>query len=331
MTKCSEHDTFNIIIRQPYTFCYSGRHLCVVFFWEVLYNAPIKSFPPTKEFLMKRREFLAAGSAGLAALTTATALNAEETPLLAQASRPSPWRMPRAASRPQEFVEVRKYTVKDADKRAKFIEILDKALIPALNRQGLKPAGVFVPRDSEEKYAQNVFVVIPHKTTATFVNVNAKLVADSVYRKDAAPIFETTSKDPVYTDYETFLLHSFPSIPVLEAPQLGPDRVFNLSLYRSFNIERNVAKIKMFDQGGELPLFREVGLNPVFFGNIVAGNRMPALMYMVGTPSLEKHGELWRAFGAHPKWAAMKDLPEYADTATEIDRVVLTPPPGSQI
>ena len=261
---------------------------------------------------MKRRDFLTANGAGLAALTTATTFAADE-PVK------------------KEFIEVRKYTVKDTDKQAQFIEVLDKALIPALNRQGLKSIGVFVPLDSETKYALNVFVVIPHKTMETFVNATAKLLADNDYRKDAAAIFETTSKNPVYTDCDTFLLNTFSTIPVLETPQLGADRVFELRLYRSFNIERNAAKIRMFDRGGELPLFREVGLNPIFFGDILTGSRMPALMYMIGCPSLEKHAEVWKNFIAHPKWKAIKDLSEYADTATEIERVVLKPSSDSQI
>jgi len=261
---------------------------------------------------MKRREFLAAGGAGLVALTTATAFAANEPTK-------------------KEFIEVRKYIVKDAEKRAKLVEILDQALIPALNRQGIKPVGVFIPIERETRYANNVFVAIPHKTAESFVNTTAKLLADGEYMKDAAPIFETTSKDPVYTDCETFLLQGFPTLPGMEVPELGPNRIFEWRLYRSFNIERNEAKIRMFDVGGELPLFREIGLNPIFFGDVLAGNRMPALMYIVGCPSPEAHAESWRVFRTHPKWLAMKDLPEYADTSTEIERVVLTPSPGSQI
>jgi len=278
---------------------------------------------------MKRREFLAAGSAGLAALaTTTTAMAQNQTNLFGRS------RTARANTSPQQFIEVRKYTVKDADKRTQLVKILDEALIPALNRQGLKPVGVLIPdatAEKELKFALNVFVVVPHKTTETFVNVNAKLVADMEYRKAAAPIFNTTSKDPVYTDCETYLLQGFPTLPGMETPKFGPDRVYQLRLYRSFNIDRNDAKIKMFDVGGELPLFREVGLNPIFFGDIVAGPRMPAFWYMLGFASPEKRDEAWKTFIPHPKWLAMKNLPEYADTATEIDNVMLTPSPGSQL
>jgi len=264
---------------------------------------------------MKRRDFLTTGTAGLAALTATAAFAAE-------------------GQSKQELIEFRKYTVKDADKLAGLVAILDKALVPALNRQGLKPVGVFTPfpqNDNQRKFALNVFVVFPHKTAESFISVNDKLLADSVYRRDAAPIFDTTSKDPVYTDCTTSLLLGFPTLPGIEVPPLGPDRVFQFRDYRSFNIERNDAKIHMFDEGGELPLFRKVGLNPIFFGNVLAGPRMPTFLYMIGCPSLEKHAEAWQTFVRHPEWLAMKDLPKYKDTATEIDAIVLKPSPGSQI
>jgi len=284
---------------------------------------------------MKRRDFLtAAGSAGLVALAT-TAATAQVV-----STTPSPSDIflsyirtayPVALAAQREFVELRKYTVANADKRVQLVEILDRALIPALNRQGIRPVGVFVPIEREANYALNVFVAIPHKTADSFVNANIRLVADAQFMRDAAPIFETTSRDPVYTNCDTSLLYNFPTMPVMEVPNLGPNRVFEWRLYRSFNIERNVAKIHMFDQGGELPLFREIGLNPIFFGDVVAGTKLPAFEYIVGCPSLEAHAAAWNTFRTHPKWIAMRDLPEYADTATDIDRVVMTPSAGSQI
>jgi hypothetical protein len=280
---------------------------------------------------MKRREFLTAGGAGLAALAmTSTATAQNNRRLQGSFGRRQP-------TTPRQFIELRFYTARDAEKRDQLVEILDKAFIPALNRQGLRPVGVFVPIkretpiEREAKYALNVFVAIPHRTVETFVNVNARLLADRTYMRNAAPIFETTSSESIYTDCDTSFLQCFETAPALETIPLNPERVFEWRLYRSFNIERNAAKVHMFDHGGELPLFREIGLNPIFFGDMIAGKRMPAFEYIVGSPSLEALNESWRVFRDHPKWLAMRDLPEYADTATEIERIVLTPSPGSQI
>lgn len=230
----------------------------------------------------------------------------------------------------REFVELRKYTVKDDAKRKVLVETLDGTLIPALNRQGIKPVGVFLPIESEEKYRQNIFVVIPHQTTDSFLTLTKKLLADETYRKDAA-FFCTNSKDPVYETCENSLLYGFETCPKLETPSLGPDRFFQIRLYRSFNIERNAAKIDMFEHGGELALFRKLGMNPIFFGDALVGRKLPNLTYMIGCESREKHDAAWKEFVKHPDWIKMRDLPQYADTATAIDRVLLKPSPGSQI
>ncbi len=266
---------------------------------------------------MQRREFLAAaGTAGMAAATF-SAVQGDD------------------ASTRREFVELRRFTVKDADKKKQWVDILDKAFIPALNAQGIKPVGVFVTREEvrqgEEAYQNEVFVVIPHKTVESFLTLTPKLLADETFRKNAAPLFETTSKDPVYRTCSSSLLYGFESCPVLETPKLGPDRVFQWRSYRSFNVERHAAKIHMFDHGGELALFRKVGLNPIFFGDTIFGQKMPNLTYMIGCENREIHDAAWKSFIDDPQWAAIRDDPRYADTATEIDRVVLKPSPGSQI
>ncbi|MDR3232362.1 MAG: hypothetical protein LBT46_01610 [Planctomycetaceae bacterium] len=63
----------------------------------------------------------------------------------------------------------------------------------------------------------------------------------------------------------------------------------------------------------------------------MTGKLLPNLTYMVGCESKEKHDQTWKDFIAHPKWQTIKGNPAYADTATEITRVLLQPSAGSQI
>ncbi|MDR1962397.1 MAG: NIPSNAP family protein [Planctomycetaceae bacterium] len=261
---------------------------------------------------MKRRDFLATGI-GATVLSTASQIDAADP----------------FANR--EFIEFRTYSVKDETKKALLVETLDKALIPALNTQGIKSVGVFVPIGTETKFEKNVFVVIPHKTVDSYLNLTAKLLADTVYRKNAVAFFTTTSKDPVYEGCESSFLKCFENCPKLETPELGADRIFQARIYRSFNIERNAAKIHMFDHGGEMALFRELGIHPIFFGEALSGKMLPNLTYMVASENAEKHEKAWKDFVAHPKWQEIKNNPAYTDTATEISRVLLKPSPGSQI
>ena len=262
---------------------------------------------------MKRREFLTVtGAAGL----TAAALHS--TDAAEQASK-------------REFIELRTYTVKNGTKKAQLTAALDKALIPALNAQGIKPVGVFTRREEENNFRQNVFVLFPHKSPESAAAVSAKLLADETFMSNGGAFFEGSSKDPLYETCESTLFYGFEQCPTVERPVSGKDRIFQIRYYRSWNIDKNARKVHMFDEGGELPLFRKCGLHPVFFGDTVFGKMMPNLTYMVGFENEDARKAAWKTFVESPEWAAMKDLPLYADTATEIVNIFLIPSPGSQI
>jgi len=235
-----------------------------------------------------------------------------------------------AASK-REFIELRTYTVKDDDKKAKLIAALDSALIPALNAQGIKPVGVFCARDDEKDFQQNVFVLFAHKSPESAAMVATKLLADEKFMKGGAAFFEGSSKDPLYVTYESTLLHGFEKCPTIETPVSGKDRLFQIRYYRSWNIDKNAKKVHMFDEGGELPLFRKTGMHPIFFGDTVFGKMMPNLTYMLGFETDAAKDAAWKAFVDSPEWQEIKGNPMYADTATEIVNIFLKPSPGSQI
>ncbi len=262
---------------------------------------------------MQRREFLA--TAGAVGLTTAAlgSLRAADVPAK------------------KDYLELRIYTAKDADKKAQLIEAIDKALVPALNRLEIKPVGVFSAHENEKNFQENVFVLFPHKNLDSVATLSAKLLADKTFTKDGAAVFGTTSKDPLYTTYESELYYGFDKCPTIETPVSNKERIFQLRVYRSFNIDKNAKKVHMFDEGGELPLFRKVGMNPVFFGDALFGTKMPNLTYMLGFENEDVRKKAWDAFIKSPEWQEIKTNPMYADTATEIVNIFLKPSDGSQV
>ena len=87
----------------------------------------------------------------------------------------------------------------------------------------------------------------------------------------------------------------------------------------------------MFEAGGELALFRRVGLNTVFFGRDLVGAGLPSLTYMVVFADAAAREKAWAAFREHPEWVKMRDDPRYADTVSSIDSSLLRPTDYSQI
>ncbi|HWH71064.1 MAG TPA: NIPSNAP family protein, partial [Candidatus Sulfotelmatobacter sp.] len=65
----------------------------------------------------------------------------------------------------------------------------------------------------------------------------------------------------------------------------------------------------------EIKIFREVGLNPVFFGQTLVGTKMPNLTYMLAFKNMDEQKAAWGRFGAHPEWKRLSKMPEYSDKA----------------
>jgi hypothetical protein len=123
-------------------------------------------------------------------------------------------------------------------------------------------------------------------------------------------------------------------MPGVEAPTgalAGKDRLFELRTYRSATEAAHLRKVEMFEAGGELALFRRVGLTPVFFGRDLAGSGLPSLTYMVVFADAAAREKAWATFREHPEWVKMRDDPRYADTVSSIDSSLLRPAEYSQV
>ena len=116
-------------------------------------------------------------------------------------------------------------------------------------------------------------------------------------------------------------------------PVHGPNRVFQLRIYESPSVAMGFKKIEMFNDAGELDVFRQVGLTGVFFGQSLVGSKMPNLTYMLGFESKQEQEAAWKRFGASPGWLKLKAMPEYADKRIlcGITNLLLTPAEYSQI
>lgn len=199
-------------------------------------------------------------------------------------------------------------------------------LIPAYNRQQIQ-VGAFIPQKEGDKGKQYYLFVYPD--IATYYKVKQDIWKDETFRKEAQPFYDATAPSPAYSNFEAYLCESFDGIPQLRMPDKNRT-MFELRIYHSPNEEANSRKVEMFNKD-ELAVFDKAGINPVCYGNILAGPRMPALMYLTWYKDLAAHDAAWDTFRNHPDWKRIKSLPEYAYTATDNTSVYLSPLPYSQI
>jgi hypothetical protein len=264
-----------------------------------------------------------------------TSLAASATTALAGRATAAP------AGNAREYYELRAYRVKPGASLAPIEGYLEKALLPALARRGVKNTGVFTELDvdkragtSKPKADAPLWVLIPYVSLETFASVAADLNADAAVQSAGAAYLGAAKATPAFERVDTWLYRAFASMPRLELPAFSakrtPTRVFEMRDYESHSEKAALNKMAMFDDG-ETQLMRDLGMSPVFFGQGIAGPNLPHLRYFTSGPDLAAHLAGWAKFGPDPRWVKMKGDPKYTDNMTKNTPRFLAPTAYSQI
>ncbi len=260
---------------------------------------------------MNRRHFLAAAGAAAAALP----INAAS-----------------AGGDERRFFEWIRFESINNDDKGRLDRWLKEAVLPGLNRLGLEPIGVFRPRFGAG--GGDTFVLVEHASIDSFLHAWDRLWNDKDVQRAAGELFDPPQSQPLFHRMEKTLLRAFSRLPHLNIPphvrgKIG--RIFEVRIYESSTYKKAELKREMFNEGGEIDLFKKTGLNPMMFGETLAGARMPNLTYILAFESPEEQAQAWERFRTSEEWNQMKDNPRWRDTVSTITDFILVPTAYSQI
>ena len=255
---------------------------------------------------MKRRQFVTAAAAGLASAAPADPPKNQLYHLVYFYLRTGP-----------QVERTRQY--------------LNSAYLPAVKRAGAGPVGFFSPVIGER--SPFILSLATYPSFASIDTIHNKFAEDKEFEKGWDQY--NTSGDPAYVRMDSTLLRSFDGMPALEVPPTDDRRaarVFELRTYESANEKASRRKIQMFN-GGEIGVFRRLGITPVFFGQTIVGRNQPSLTYMLAFDDLASRERLWRAFSADPEWQKLRAQPGLSDAeiVSNISNTILRPLPFSPI
>lgn len=266
---------------------------------------------------MKRRQFLTSSFA-----TTAFALAGKAV----DAQIPS-------NGTPREYYELRQYHMQNGPQTKLTDAYVSDALIPALNRMGVSPVGAFTLTLGPE--TPTLYVLLPSIRLETLVTAQLQLTQDETFMKAAQPFWNAPANQPAYVRVESSLMIAFEGRPRLTVPPVSGahgKRVFQLRTYESPSNQAHVRKVEMF-HSGEFDVFQRAGFWPVFYGDVLVGQRLPKLTYMLSYPDLSDMNAKWTAFGADPEWKKLTSSPRFnfEEIVSNITNLVLAPTSYSQI
>ncbi len=225
------------------------------------------------------------------------------------------------------------YSLKTGTQPRRLADFLQNAAVPALNRAGVSPVGVF-----EVTFGlptPTVFVLAPFATAGALFSLEATLDKDEQFAAAGSAYLNSTA-DPAFVRQDVAILAAIPQMPRIQVPAptaaKGP-RLFELRTYESPSERAHRAKVRMFAEMGELEIFRKAGLTPVFFSRTAAGPRMPSLVYMLVHENMAAREKSWDNFRNDPDWKKLAATPGYTDPeiVSNITTVFLRPASYSQI
>lgn len=229
----------------------------------------------------------------------------------------------------RDYYELQQYELETEAQKKLFDAYMKEAAIPALNRLGINPVGVFFPQEG----LGPAYVVLRAKALDVLAGKTQKLLADEEYLRKGAEFLDAPAAMPAFKRMESSLMVAFKGMPALETPIRTPGRVVQLRTYESPSVKTGQKKIEMFNDAGEIEIFRRVGLNPVFFGETIVGAKMPNLTYMLIFNSLDDQKAAWQKFRTDPAWLKLRAIDEYGDKVLlcGITNLLLKPADYSQI
>jgi len=238
-----------------------------------------------------------------------------------------------AAVEKREYYELRKYYLQSGPQTKLTESYLSGALLPALNRLGMSPIGVF--HLSVGPQTPTLYVFIPSTSVEALVTSDLRLAQDKEFLQAAAPFWNAPAAAPPYVRIESTLLIAFKGWPKITPPPSTAQhakRVFQLRSYESATNQDHVRKVEMF-HNGEFEIFQKAGFAQVFYGDALIGPRLPHLTYMLSFGDLGEMDAKWEIFRNDPDWKKLSADPRFAfePIVSNIDNLILTPTEFSQI
>jgi hypothetical protein len=220
------------------------------------------------------------------------------------------------------------YHVKDKNQETRIDQYLKDAWLPAAHRAGLQTVGVFKTRGIDTAADKKIYLLMSYRTLAEYQKKTAQIASDKELLVNGGDYINAAYDNPPYTRKEVIMMVAFSGMPVLKKPVFSSsraDRIYELRSYEGATEKLYANKVSMFNDGNEMEIFDRIGSQPVFYGEVIAGSKMPNLMYMTSYSDLKSRDEHWKAFGNDPAWKKLSALPQYQHNVSTLNLYYLVP------
>jgi hypothetical protein len=233
---------------------------------------------------------------------------------------------PQKGKNKREYYQVTIYHFKNQEQKQEIDSFFNDAWLPALHKMGINNIGVFIPIANDTVIDKKVIVIMPAQSMEDITDLPSKLLKDESFQLAGKKFIDAPYNNPPFSRMEKIVLYAFPKAPFLQLPKLTSaksERVYELRSYESPTEKLFRNKVQMFNEGGEVGLFKRLNFNAVFYAEVIAGSSMPNLMYMTSFENMADRDAHWKTFGADPEWKKLSGDPIYQHNVSKADIILM--------
>jgi hypothetical protein len=204
---------------------------------------------------------------------------------------------------------------------------LKNTFLPYLHQNGIEKVGVFAPLNNDTAADKKLYVWVPFKNIQKLDELDQKI--EALDPMGNAPIIhlETADGSLPYTRIEKIITRAFkfqPQYATTSTLTKSSSRVYEYRSYESPTEAMHLKKVHMFNEGGEVKLFASLNFNAIFYSKVIAGSRMPNLIYMTSFNSMEDRNAHWESFREAPVWKKISVAPEYLNSVNRNETILMS-------
>ncbi|MGB4772170.1 MAG: NIPSNAP family protein [Chitinophagaceae bacterium] len=207
-------------------------------------------------------------------------------------------------------------------------------LKPFFTSNGIEHIGIFVPINNDTLTDKKVFVWIPFTSLEKMTAIDQKFSSLDPWGSDPSLQLNGNAGQPPYLRMEVSLSVAFRDMRKYDPAtsfKRSPDNIYEYRSYESATESLHLNKVHMFNEGGEIPLFKRLDFNALFYARVIAGARMPNLVYITRFSNLDARNAHWKTFVDDPAWKALTAMEKYKGSVSRNETILMKASPLSDL
>jgi hypothetical protein len=232
-----------------------------------------------------------------------------------------------AKSTPRDYYLIQVYHCATSKQIANIDTYLKTTFLPYLHQNGINKVGVFAPLDNDTAADKRLYVWIPFRSIEKLDELDQKIEQLDPMGNEAIIHLESADSSLPYNRIEKILTRAFkfqPQYVTTSSLTKSSSRVYEYRSYESPTEDMHLRKVHMFNEGGEVTLFANLNFNAIFYSKVIAGSRMPNLIYMTSFNNMEDRNAHWKSFVDAPLWKKISAAPEYLNSVNRNETVLMS-------